>query len=50
MVYNFFFDKDTGLGVSVNEQLAEKLHKPLIEKFERKKVYARFKKIFPQQI
>ena len=39
-----FFDKDTGSGVSVNEQLAEKLHKPVIEKFERKNLYARFKK------
>ena len=28
MVYNFF-DKKTGLGVSVNEQLPEELHKPL---------------------
>ena len=30
--------------MSVNEQLAEKLHKPVIEKFERKNLYARFKK------
>ena len=30
-------------GVSVNEQLAEELHKPVIRKFKRRKVYARFK-------
>ena len=28
---------------SVNEQLAEKLNKPVIKKLERRKVYARFK-------
>ena len=50
MVYKLF-DKKTGLGavetsraeVSVNEQLAEELHKPVIKKFKRRKVYARFK-------
>ena len=42
MVY-MFFDKKTGSGVSVNEQLAEELHKPVIKKFKRRKVYARFK-------
>ena len=50
MVYKFF-DKKKGSGVkaiskarvSVNEQLAEELHKPLIKKFKRRKVYARFK-------
>ena len=31
------FDKTTGSGVSVNEQLAEDLHKPIL------KVYARLK-------
>ena len=29
------FDKKTGSGVSVNEQLAEELHKPLTKKFKR---------------
>ena len=38
-----FFDKKTGSGVSVNEQLAEELHKPVMKKFKRRKVYARFK-------
>ena len=42
MVYNFF-DKKIGSGVSVNKQLVEELHKPVIKKFKRKKVYARFK-------
>ena len=27
----------------MNEQLAEELHKPVIKKFERRKVYASFK-------
>ena len=37
MLYKFF-DKKTGLGVSVNEQLAEILHKTVIKIFERRKV------------
>ena len=37
-----FFDKKTGSGASVNEKLAEELHKPVTKKFERRKVYARF--------
>ena len=44
MVYKLF-DKKTGSRVSVNEQLVEKLHKPVIKKFKRRKVYARFKDI-----
>ena len=43
MVYKCF-DKKTGSGVTVNEQLAEKLHKPVIKKIKRRKVYARFKR------
>ena len=42
MVYRFF-EKKIGLGVSVNEQLAEELQKPVIRKIKRRKVYARFK-------
>ena len=38
-----FFVKTTGSAVSVNEKLVEELHKPVIEKFKRRKVYARFK-------
>ena len=42
MVYKFF-DRKTGSGISVNEQLAEELHKPIIKKLKRRKVYTRFK-------
>ena len=35
--------KKTGSEVSVNEELAEELHKPVIKKFKRRKVYSRFK-------
>ena len=38
-----FLRKKTGSIVSVNEQLPEELHKPVIKKFKRRKVYARFK-------
>ena len=37
MIYKFF-DKKTGAGVSVNEQLAEELHKTVIKNFKRRKV------------
>ena len=42
MAYRFF-DKKTRLGISVNEQLTEELHKTVIKKFKRTNVYARFK-------
>ena len=42
MVYKLF-DKKTGSGISVNEQLGKELHKSKIKKFKRRKVYARFK-------
>ena len=42
MVYKFF-DKKTRSGIGVNEKLAEELHKPVIKKLKRRKVYARFK-------
>ena len=38
-----FDKKKTGSGISVNEQLAEKLHKSVIKKFKTRKVCARFK-------
>ena len=38
-----FFDKKTGWGASVNEELAQDLHKPVNKKSKRKKVYKRFK-------
>ena len=47
MVYKFFDKKSTGGGVNIplefNEQLAKDLHKPIIRKFEKKKVYSGFK-------
>ena len=36
MVYKCF-DKKTGSGVNVNEQLAEELHEPLIKKIQENK-------------
>ena len=42
MAYKFF-DKKTASGVSVNEQLAEKLHKPVNKTFKGRKFYARFR-------
>ena len=39
------FHKKTGSGISVNEQLAEGLNKPVIKKFKRTKVFTRFKDI-----
>ena len=41
-----FFDKKTTGGINFvpqNRQLAEKLHKPIIRKFKKRKVYSTFK-------
>ena len=38
-----FFDKKAGLGVSLNEKLAEELHKAIIKTFKGRKVYEIFK-------
>ena len=47
IVYKFFEKKSKGSGVNIplefNEQLAEKLHKPIIRKFKKRKVYSGFK-------
>ena len=51
MVYKFFDKKSKGSGVKhvntkltpQNQQLAEELHKPIIRKFEKRKVHAAFK-------
>ena len=54
MVYKFFDKKSAGSGVASlanksaikfmpNHQLANKLHKPIIRKFEKRKVYSSFK-------
>ena len=36
------FGKKTGSGVSVNENLAKELHKPVIKKSNRERIYLRF--------
>ena len=46
MVYKFFDKKTAGSGIKSmpqNEQLAEELHKPIIRKFKKRKVYSAFK-------
>ena len=51
MVYKFFDKKSKGSGTKhvnikltpQNQQLAEELHKPIIRKFEERKVHAAFK-------
>ena len=46
MVYKFFDSKVSGSDVKLtpqNEQLANKLHKPIIRKLEKRKVYSTFK-------
>ena len=46
MVYNFFDKKTAGSGIKSmpqNEQLAEELHKHIIKKFKKIKVYSAFK-------
>ena len=48
MVYNFFDKKSKRSGVANNEikqnfQFAEELHKPIIRKFKKRKVYSGFK-------
>ena len=44
MVYKFF-DKKTGSGVSVNEELAKEIHKPIIKNFKKKKKEKKRKKV-----
>ena len=46
MVYNFFDKKTKGSGIVNNKeniQLANKLQKPIIRKFKKRKVYSGFK-------
>ena len=46
MIYKFFDKETTGSGIKSipqNEQLAEELHKPIIRKFKKRKVYSAFK-------
>ena len=48
MVY-YIFGKKTGSGGSINEELAEELHKTVIKKFKPKKYMRELKAIFWQQ-
>ena len=45
MVYKFFDKKSSGRGISnePNYQLADELHKPIIRKFKKRKVYSSFR-------
>ena len=46
MVYKFFDSKVSGSGAELmleNKQLANELHKPIIRKFEKRRVYSTFK-------
>ena len=52
MVYKFFDKKTAGCGVTTlanksampkNEKLAKELHKPIIRKFKKRKVYSAYK-------
>ena len=45
MVYNFFDKKSSGSGIAneSNYQLANGLHKPIIRKFKKRKVYSSFR-------
>ena len=45
MVYKFFDKKSSGSGITneLNYQLANELHKPIIKKFKKRKVYSSFK-------
>ena len=46
MVYNFFDKRSKGSGIVTNEpnyQLANELHKPIIRKFKKRKIYSSFR-------
>ena len=43
MVYKFFDKKSTGSGIASSSILANELHKPIIKKFDKRKVYSQFK-------
>ena len=45
MIYKFFFDKiskGSGIKYLSNQQLANKLHKPIIAKFKRRRAHSSF--------
>ena len=43
MVYKFFDKNSTGSGIASSSILADELHKPIINKFNKRKVYSQFK-------
>ena len=43
MVYKFFDKKSMGSGIASSSILADELHKPVIKKFKKRKVYSQFK-------
>ena len=43
MVYKFFDKKSKGTDIKQNQQLVNELHKPVIRKFKKRKVYSYFK-------
>ena len=43
MVYKFFDKKSKGAGIKENQQLANELHKSIIRKFKKRKVYSSYK-------
>ena len=43
MFYKFFEKKSTGSGIASSSILADELHKPVIKKFNKRKVYSQFK-------
>ena len=45
MVYKFFDKKSSGGGITneSNNQLVDELHKPIVRKFKKRKVYASFR-------
>ena len=45
MVYKFF-EKKTESEINANKQLSEELHKPVIKKLKKRKIYARWKENF----
>ena len=54
MVYKFFDKKSKGTGIKdmikENQQLANELHKPIITKFKKRKVFFLLKAIFGELI
>ena len=43
MVYKFCDEKSKGSGLKEKQQLAAELHKPIVRKFKKRKVYSSFK-------